>query len=318
MDKFVNATVMAMIHFHLKDETMIDKKRINKTDNYLVGIKESEEFFVGAQLDIISRSKSQEIGFTSNLENGEQALPKIIGPVSRFNANGSFIKLKELPMETRYREIAVKDWHGNYHYVDVPYQRYQRKMIDPPAIEIKIVLINNIKYFVSPLLVKNESNTPKIKHVINLFLELFGSCETLDASFKPTWFSIPTKKVNWQILPEGEYPWHRLSKIAGNIASSSAGKAKLQTHCVEAILKHKPAELIYGTGGFRGYLIFRFPKKKIFVMENLLYGNATYIFENNWEQFSQMTKAEIINNQLQKDRLEHRVGWEDRIRRLFI
>jgi hypothetical protein len=52
-------------------------------------------------------------------------------------------------------------------------------------------------------------------------------------------------------------------------------------------------------------------------MENVLYGNATYIFENEWEQFSRMTKAEIINNNLQKERFVHRNGWEDQIQSIL-
>ncbi|MPN37374.1 hypothetical protein SDC9_184891 [bioreactor metagenome] len=91
----------------------------------------------------------------------------------------------------------------------------------------------------------------------------------------------------------------------------------MQEHCANAILRHNPIELIYGSGGFRGYLIFKFPEKGIFVMENLMYGNATYVFENEWEQFSQLTKAEIIDNHLQKERFEHRIGWEEKINNLL-
>ena len=52
-------------------------------------------------------------------------------------------------------------------------------------------------------------------------------------------------------------------------------------------------------------------------MENVIYGNATYVFEDDWEQFSQLTKAEIIQNSLVKRRIEHRSGWEAEIRRLL-
>jgi hypothetical protein len=52
-------------------------------------------------------------------------------------------------------------------------------------------------------------------------------------------------------------------------------------------------------------------------MENVIYGNATYVFENEWERYSQMTKAEIINQSLQKLRIEHHAGWENQIKKLL-
>lgn len=48
-----------------------------------------------------------------------------------------------------------------------------------------------------------------------------------------------------------------------------------------------------------------------------MYGNATYIFENDWEQFSRLTKAEIIQNNLEKGRIEHRSGWENEINKIL-
>lgn len=296
---------------------MINKVRIRNIDNYLFGIHNGDVFFVSKKMNEVPEDRLRFLGYSDNLSNGEQVLPRAIGPISRFNSNGSFIKLKDLPMETRYREVCVKDWHGDYHYVDVPYKRYQREEIPAPSIELKIVENQGELYLVSPKMEKVDSNAAQIKHIINLFLELFGSCEILNQSFEPTISSIPTRRVNWQILPEGEYPWKRLAQLAGNLSSTRVGKAKIQEHNVDAILKYKPSELIYGVGGFRGYLVFKFPTKNLFVMENVMYGNATYVFENDWEQFSRLTKAEIIQNSLEKSRIEHRSGWENEINRIL-
>jgi hypothetical protein len=40
------------------------------------------------------------------------------------------------------------------------------------------------------------------------------------------------------------------------------------------------------------------------------------VFEDNWEALSQMTKADIINENLQKARLVHNKGWRDAIKGL--
>ena len=68
-----------------------------------------------------------------------------------------------------------------------------------------------------------------------------------------------------------------------------------------------------GKAGFSGYLIFGFTLRNLYICESAFYVNATYIFESNWEELSRMTKAEILNQELQKDRIIHREGWDRNI-----
>lgn len=296
---------------------MINKKRIRNVSNYLYAIKDGEDFFVVKEAGDVSLKKMKRIGFSDGLINGAQVLPSIVGPVTRFNAKGGFYKFKNLPMETVYRSVCVKDWHGNDHYVDVPYKRYPRENIMPPSVELKIVDIKGAYYFISPKMRKSVAEEQNNKHIINLFLELFGSCEIFNQSYESAISTIPTKRVNWHILPEGEYPWNRMLQLAGNLLSKRVGKSKMQKHNITTIARYKPKEIIYGIGGFRGYLVFVFPEKNLFVMENVIYGNATYVFDDNWERFSQLTKAEIIKNNFQKYRFEHHKGWEDKIKEIL-
>ena len=296
---------------------MINKKRIRNVSNYLHAIKDGEDFFVVKEVGEVSPKKIKSIGFADGLSNGAQVLPGIVGSVTRFNAKGGFYKFKNLPMETVYRSVCMQDWHGNDHYVDVPYKRYPRKMIAPPSVELKVVDIKGVLYFISPKMKKSEAEEENNKHVINLFLELFGSCEIFNQSYELAISNIPTKRVNWHILPEGEYPWERILQLAGDLSSRRVGKSKMQKHNIVTIVNYKPKEIIYGIGGFRGYLVFVFPEKNLFVMENVMYGNATYVFDDDWEQFSQLTKAEIIQNDFQKYRFEHHKGWEGYIKRIL-
>lgn len=310
-------TVMVTIHSLQKVNSMISKKRIRNIDSYLLGIRDNDSFFIVKKVSEIELNRLSLHGFSTPLIVGEQVLPRILGPISRINSIGSFIRRKDLPMETKFRDGCVKDWHGNYHFVDIPYKRYPREEIPAPSIELKIINISDELHVISPPLQRNNSSNSIIKHVINLFLELFGSCDVYTMDLVPALTSIPTIRVNWRILPEGEYPWTRLAQLAGNLSSSRTGIAKIQEHNINTILQFRPSELVYGAGGFRGYLVFKFPTKNLFVMENVIYGNATYIFENDWEQFSQLTKAEIIENSLVLRRIEHRAGWEDKIKSIL-
>ena len=57
-----------------------------------------------------------------------------------------------------------------------------------------------------------------------------------------------------------------------------------------------------------------FKEKNIYTLESLYYGNATYIFDERWEELSKKTKAEILNEKLQTDRVIHRKSWDDKIK----
>ena len=46
-------------------------------------------------------------------------------------------------------------------------------------------------------------------------------------------------------------------------------------------------------------------------MESILTGNATYVFGNDWREVLSLTKAEVIHEDLHKDRIIHVKGWED-------
>ena len=55
----------------------------------------------------------------------------------------------------------------------------------------------------------------------------------------------------------------------------------------------------------------------MYILECVHFGNATYVFGDDWEILSQMTKAEILNSDLQQDRLIHRENWDRSLAGLF-
>lgn len=294
---------------------MIENKRIRNVDLHLTGIQHGAIFYIAKKVSEVEQDKLRIIGLPNNLQAGIKILGRSIGPVSRFNVNGKEIPIKTLPKETCYREICVKDWHGYYHYVDIPYKRFPRQVINAPEAEFFIQEINNEFVIISEQLTHTAENEEYNRHVINLFLEYFKNCEILNSEQQIAFQDIPTRRVNWEILPVGEYPWSRLP--SDGIKLHGPMQRLRQRHTFESINRYHPESIAVGTGGFRGYVVFGFPSKNIFLLEHLLNGNATYVFENNWEQFSQLSKGEILNNHLQRKRIIHRNGWENEIRRLL-
>ncbi len=59
------------------------------------------------------------------------------------------------------------------------------------------------------------------------------------------------------------------------------------------------------------YFSYKFKiDKNLFVMENAFAGNATYVFKDDWINISQLTKAQILKENLQEDRLIHKKNWK--------
>lgn len=81
------------------------------------------------------------------------------------------------------------------------------------------------------------------------------------------------------------------------------------------MIKYDPSRAYQGVGGYSGYLVFEFGQGNLYVFESIMYGNATYIFENEWEEVSKLTKKEIIENQLAVARIIHNQAWSREVNR---
>lgn len=297
---------------------LITKTRINSIEKYIRPFKKEDGLYVATEISSKRlEQKLKTIGFPSIDFAGVKLIPRGIGPISKFNSEGRDIPQKHLPMETYYHEALIKDWHGDYHNVYIPRERYQRKHIDAPLQEISLIVIGNKNYAISDLLPNTPEGKELIKHVVNLFLEIFGICEILNKNKCPEVATAKLKRANWQIIPEGEIVWERVNQIAGNIQDPKENVGLLQKYRFKTIIQHKPDLVYYGKGGFHGYLVFVFKKKNLVLMENMIYGNATYVFRDNWEELSKLSKAEIIKHNLQEKRLVHREGWPYQISKLF-
>jgi len=270
--------------------------------------------------DIIRR-----IGFSDNPVPGEIILPSgSFGTISSFNAHGKSIIHKDKPMETAYRTIEWhwRQWEGRYDtsdhskFVDVSYKRYPRTFVNPLGIELRFVRNkDNHEFVTGPIFDMADLNKANLLHSINLFLEIFHECqfftENLDIISKT-----PLIRLNWKILPPGIMPWEHLKReLQPILRKIKEGNRPFAYYRLETIEKANPEFSAIGEGGFLGYIVFGFSKKGIYILENVLYGNATYIFDEKWEELSKLTKAQILYGSLHKDRIIHSIRWSSAIKK---
>jgi len=306
---------------------IITGKRKRKLDKKLLCLVEGAKIIVGLAVGTEIKNILIKIGFTESLSEGETILPPSdIGPICKFNSEGKFIIHKDQPMETAYRQVewTWEQWAG-YHntetqtrIVDVPYKRYPRTLVPPPSVELSIVQNKDEnKYVVVPEQKLNFENHDSLIHTINIFLEIFGCCEILSESLED--YAIKNlRRLNWKILPPGKWPWNKIEQEISPIVQKTTQQNQIVVkYRLKVITSYIPDFVAIGHAGFYGYLIFGFPKKNLYTLESLFTGNATYIFEEKWEDLSKLTKAEILQGKLQKDRIIHREKWERHINNLL-
>lgn len=67
---------------------------------------------------------------------------------------------------------------------------------------------------------------------------------------------------------------------------------------------------IVGTDKFAGYFGAKFGDRLV-ALENLEYGNALYVFEEDWEDLTQLSRTELIRRRDPSvHRLRHHPGWQ--------
>ena len=288
---------------------------IRTLDRFLKCCGGRNEITLGVKLDNIPPENLVEIGLGVSAEEGLSILPSVIGKFTSFNANCKEILRPDLPKEqysVSYTSTTY-DWHRNPHYGmrTRTAMRIAREHIPAPAIMFSIAKTKSGTYITSPVLNITEENSAVNIHNITLKLECFDEIEILDTTKEPL-ITTKFKKVLWTVLPKGKYPWNEISKlIFSNTQSTSASDSDKEV--IEARLKlinvYKPDFIATGHAGFNGYFIFGFENKNTYVLESIFLDNATYIFKKDWEVLSQLTKAEIINGNLEYERIVHNKVW---------
>lgn len=304
-----------------KKAILIQGKRVLQLPSQIAQIPAGTRIVAAVDLESIPKSKLREIGFIPPIRTGLQVLPDPGGgAVSRRNASGHFIRHRDQPMETAFRQV---EWHWEQwgpggiseehsRIIDVPYKRYPRTFVPPQGIELQISESGGRGVIASPAMICGRQDE-RIRHVVNLFLELFGQCQILDSSNEAILLPVPIR-LNWQILPAGQRPWEVMrAELEPLIRSAPRGNRSLVAWRFEAVNNFGPSFTAVGQAGFRGYVAFGFPEKGLYVLESMHNGNATYLFGSNWEELSKLSKGEILNSNLQVDRLIHRTGWQSRL-----
>ncbi len=298
---------------------LIKQKRIC-SEKYFATAVEDKPIYI--KVTNVSRyeEKLKVFGFDGDVETGSCILPNIFNKASAKNAEAYYTIDRTLPKEKYTQTIywTRQEWAGRNEtrevsdFVYIPRERYHRDWHLPFSVCFTYVK-DEKPYIVSDGIVYNKNNIGKLINTANMVLGLFGECEI---EFETLPEKIEKRHLNWEILPKGEYPWKKVKKTIETISKKcKQTQREMMLRNCEAIVKNGPEFVAYGRAGFRGYAVFGFPKKELYVLESIFPNNATYIFDNNWEELSKLTKADILSENLQKKRIVHTEDWPEKFKK---
>ncbi|MDT2836921.1 hypothetical protein P7H50_08485 [Enterococcus durans] len=197
-------------------------------------------------------------------------------------------------------------------------KRYPRLFIEPKELKYTVIKNNedDLIFILNQKFTHNQGDFDNILFGANLTLEIFNELETFiidsDNSIINT-SSIET--VNWEILPKGEQIWETFNTQTREKLSPS--EQILVKDRFDYINSFNPDIVRQGIGGYTGYLVFEFTDKNLFIFDSIIYGEAMYVFKDDWINVSKLTKSEIIQNKLAEERIVHNRRWKTKLKKFL-
>lgn len=295
---------------------LIKQTRINSLKHFSL-LKEEATFMLVVNNVERFPEKVVKFGFDPELKADTKILPATLNRYAFKNAEQYATINRSLPKEDYYQTVywTRTEWAGRgetrevTEFNDIKRQRYHRDFHLPFSVEFTLYEDKGSKFICSDEMVFSNGNKDKIINTVNMLLGIFGECEIVSEQISS---KSKTIHLSWDILPPGKYPW---SKVKADIEEIIANRNVTQQHMMlrscESINNLGPDFVAYGRAGFKGYAVFGFVHKNLYILESVIPNNATYIFEKDWEELSKLSKAEILDFKLHKARIVHNSNWKN-------
>lgn len=251
----------------------------------------------------------------------------------KWNQEGQIITRKDLPKASKaiYRE-AKNFGRPDTHQVTIIQEVWQKEIVHGRSIELTIKATSTGEDQIRVLV---EANYPFEKDVSPTDRNLLMAASLVQDSISAT-RSTPLPRssrltreeweksleITWDFFAINELDDQQkisdyLSKIAQNNASHQLAHQVMQER-VEMIQDTVPGQIITGKSGATQYIGYKY-KENLVALENFFYGNALYVFRENWQEMSKKSRATLLSDYVGDfDRLVHTGKWKDKFIRILI
>lgn len=246
--------------------------------------------------------------------------PRSCGLHAQRNIDGWKEKRTDLPKEMREISTMAPSWNsGSYHLVSREIEAYPVEHHPAKLLTISATIIEHlvdaalVRFRVDQPLEKESTSFPAdLQFNLRLLRESVGDAHVYDADLSDEQFA-RIQSVEWELLPKGSAD--RVLARLGRHREIDAERLKVATERLNVLDRLDHDGFIVGTGKFARYFGVKFGQRLV-ALENLEYGNALYVFEENWEQLTRLSRTELIRR---RDPSVHRVphlpGWQSAIRK---
>jgi hypothetical protein len=260
---------------------------------------------------------------TGEITAGEPVLlPRTRGLFAARNLDGWVEKRKDLPKESREISSLAPDWNGNgYHLISRtieawPVQHHRARLNTISAKVLEQLRDGALVRFRvdQPLCRESDTFAVDLNFNIRLLREAVGSAKIYSADMSDQEFA-KVQTVDWAMLPAGS-----VDRVLAQLAARprvSEERMRVAGERLRTLDRLGHDGYIVGIGRFSNYFGVQFGHRLV-ALENLEYGNALYMFEENWEELSKLSRSELIRRRdPQVHRIPHLPGWQSAIRKLL-
>ncbi len=245
------------------------------------------------------------------------------GRFSRANVEGWEKVRTDLPKIQKTYSFEAPDWgdwSNGSHTVSWDRLVYPRDFYPPKEVELSVSLIRKeqagwtLKFAIDQVLNRRTTNFEhELLYNLNLLQENVGTADVFVSVATLAEYAA-TVRVDWQILPPGS-----VDEVVRAIVEGKRGISPEQESTIKervAVMSHlMPDAYIAGTDGFLRYFGAKFGDDFV-VFENARYGNALYLMYSSWQELSKKSRVELLSgDRADFDRIEHRDGWQERLKR---
>ncbi|MEQ9662736.1 MAG: hypothetical protein RLN87_09340 [Parasphingopyxis sp.] len=248
--------------------------------------------------------------------------PPSSGLYARRNLDGWDDKRTDLPKEKRTITTWAPSWNsGSYHPVSrefdaYPVDRHPAKLLTISATVLEELVDGALVRFRvdQPLDRRQSSFEADLQFNLRLLNEAVGEAHVFDADLSSDQYA-RTQRVDWELLPPGSAD--RVLEHLASRGNVNADRLQVAAERLQVLDRLGHDGFILGTGKFARYFGARFGDSLV-ALENLEYGNAMYVFEEDWERLTQLSRTDLIRR---RDPTVHRIphvkGWQSAIRELI-
>ena len=220
------------------------------------------------------------------IETGEPVLlSPTAGTYARRNVDGWNEKRKDLPKELRDTSSWAPSWNsGGYHLVTreieaYPIERHPARLLTISATVLEPLADGALIRFRvdQPLSRTNPGFALDLRFNLCLLREAVGNAHIFDADLSDDEFA-RIQHVDWEFLPPGSFD-RALAKLTAR-KSFDPERLKVAHERLSILERLGHDGFIVGKGRFFRYFGAKFGERLV-VLENLEYGNALYMFEEN-------------------------------------